>query len=221
MPVNSNAGQSKLSDGSPLFLVNHQDAVDVDPGDRRRQPARLPFPCDRRIIGNEGDFLRFCRDLHFHLDRAESGNEIREIIAVGEGQVAPVEQVEARPSVFRLPEGDIDGRRAVHKDRRLRKQVFDHSADELPNMMNMRNKQNNSQDFSKTRVVKTLIVRSGYFFSCKFSISFRGLTIFPSLYFLLSFSTSIISPIFNASFQNISGVISGFTWQAKAYNPAI
>ena len=109
----------------------------MDRGDRRRQPAVLPFPCDRRVVGNKGDFLRFRRDPHFHLDRAESGNEIREIIAVGEGQVAPVEQVEARPSVFRRAESDIDGRRAVHMDRRLRKQVFDHSADEMPNIRMM------------------------------------------------------------------------------------
>ena len=111
--------------------------MDVDPGDRRRQPAVLPFPCDRLFLRDERHFSGFRRDLHFHLDRAESGNEIREIIAVGEGQVAPVEQVKARPSVFRRAESDIDGRRAVHKDRRLRKQVFDHSADELPNIRMM------------------------------------------------------------------------------------
>jgi len=65
------------------------------------------------------------RTLHLNCKRPDRRDEVREVVAVGHGEVRPVEEVEAQLPVRRPPKRDVHEGRAFDRNRGLREKLLD------------------------------------------------------------------------------------------------
>jgi len=84
------------------------------------RPLSPAFP-----LRHQSHCLRPRRTLHFNRERPDRRDEVREIVAVGHGEVRPVEEMEAELPVRRPAERDVHEGRAFDRDRGLREKLFD------------------------------------------------------------------------------------------------
>lgn len=115
---------------SPLRnLIHQQDAVDMKPGNGNVKPIFIPFPPEFYPFWHPHDVPGLSFDLKAHPDGPDRRNRVDEIVAVGDGETAPVKKVESETVVGRSAEGDIDRRRRLDSDHRMGKKFLYQVAD--------------------------------------------------------------------------------------------
>jgi len=67
--------------------IHDDDGVDLEAGDCEAQLPALPGPVEGHALGDERHAPRPLRAGHLHLERPDGRDEVREVVAVGHGEV--------------------------------------------------------------------------------------------------------------------------------------